>query len=82
MDYITCNYKKNRPRVGVAVCMKCRQRGNCPDYIGYFQLPLFPQLFEAKRAAKEGYHRDTRAKRMRSVSREIADRQKQLAFIP
>ena len=44
MDYITCNWKKSRPRVSTSVCEKCRRKKSCPDYGNYLQPSLFPGI--------------------------------------
>ena len=62
MDYITCNYKKNKAKLSTAVCMKCRRRRNCPDYGDYVQPRLFPDLFKGKITTRaEGSSRKGRA---------------------
>ena len=78
MDFIICNSKKNRPRINVAVCGKCRRRRNCPDYGNYVQFPLFPELFEIKTRARKRYVWDTQPKRMESEAAEVMNRPEQL----
>lgn len=80
MDYITCNYKKNKPKVSVAVCAKCKRRMNCLDYSNYLQPPLFPDLFEAKTLMKEIYKRGNKRKRMKLEATELPDKPEQLAL--
>ncbi len=43
MDYILCNRKRSRPKVGIDVCKKCKHVRSCPDYAGYVQPSLFPE---------------------------------------
>jgi len=78
MDYITCNAKKNRPRVNVAVCARCRQRKGCPDYANYCQFPLFPELLEQVGTTKEAFIRFSKPIRMKSGPREILEKPEQL----
>ena len=80
MKYVTCNHKKNRARVSLAVCAKCKRRGRCSDYLHYFQLPLFPSFF--KYATQEPYRRDTGSRRIRPVPRKSLVGPKQLTLIP
>ncbi|UCH07158.1 MAG: hypothetical protein JSV55_13965 [Deltaproteobacteria bacterium] len=78
MDYITCNAKKNRPRVNVAVCAKCRRKKGCPDYRNYCQFPLFPELLEKAGITKEAFIRSSRRVRTKSVPSEILNQPEQL----
>jgi hypothetical protein len=80
MDFITCNSKKNRPRINVAVCAKCRRRRNCADYGNYLQFPLFPELFEFKTRARKRYLWDAQPKRMKPEVAEGIDRPEQLGL--
>jgi hypothetical protein len=80
MDFITCNSKKNRPRINVAVCARCRRRRKCPDYGNYLQFPLFPELFEIKTGARKRYLRDTLLKRMEPEAAEVMNRPEQLGL--
>jgi len=73
MVYITCNYKKSRPRISIAVCEKCKRRTNCPDYRNYIQPPLFEDLFKVKTITNAMYRRDNRPKRMGSEATQISD---------
>lgn len=43
MDFILCNRKKSKPKVGIDVCKRCRHALTCPDYACYIQPSLFPQ---------------------------------------
>ena len=78
MDYITCNAKKNRPRVNVAVCAKCRRKKGCPDYRNYCQFPLFPELLAKTRATKEAFIRFSKPTRIKSKRSEILNQPEQL----
>jgi hypothetical protein len=78
MDYITCNAKKNRPRVNVAVCAKCRRKKGCPDYRNYWQYPLFPELLAKTRATKEAFIRFSKPIRIKSGPSEILNQTEQL----
>ena len=78
MDYITCNAKKNRPRVNVAVCAKCRRKKGCPDYGSYCQFPLFPELLEKARITKEAFIRFSKPIRIKSGPSEILHQPEQL----
>ena len=53
MDYILCNRKKSKPKVGIDVCKKCKHARSCPDYAFYIQPSLFPDardiLFRRKK---------------------------------
>ena len=80
MGYITCNQKKNRPMVNVAVCAKCIRRKKCSDYGNYLQPPLFPDLFEVRIRLRELYYRDNKPKKMKSEATEIVDKPEQLAL--
>lgn len=80
MDYITCNYKKNKPKVSVNVCTKCKRRMNCLDYSNYLQPPLFPDLFKVKTLMKEMCRRDNKAKRMKPEAAELSNKPEQLAL--
>ena len=78
MDYITCNAKKNRPRVNVAVCARCRQKKGCLDYANYCQLPLFPELFQKPAIPKKAFIRFSKPIGIRSGPREILKKPEQL----
>ena len=78
MDYITCNAKRSRPRVNVAVCAKCRRKEGCPDYRNYCQFPLFPELLEKARIAREAVIRLRKPIRIKSVPSEILNQPEQL----
>jgi hypothetical protein len=78
MDYITCNAKKNRPRVNVAVCAKCRRKKGCPDYWNYRQFPLFPELLEKVRITKEAFMRFSKPISIKSGPSEILNQPEQL----
>jgi hypothetical protein len=80
MDYITCNQKRNKPKVSIAVCAKCKRRRNCADYRNYLQPLLFPDLFKERKITKLIYRRDVRNKRMQSEVGEILDRPEQLTL--
>lgn len=80
MDYITCNQKKNKPMVSVAVCAKCMRRRKCSDYRMYLQPPLFPDLFELRIRLKELCYKDTKPKKMKSRATETVDKPEQLAL--
>ena len=80
MGYITCNAKKNRPRVNVAVCAKCRQKKGCPDYGNYIQFPLFPGLFQTTIMTPDDMRRMSKLKKIRSEPPEILDKPLQLAL--
>ena len=45
---VLCLRKKNRPRVFVVVCEKCRYRKKCVSYQRY----ISPQLFDVKRKGR------------------------------
>ena len=77
MDYITCNYKKNKPRVSVDVCVKCRRRRSCLDYGNYLQPLLFPNLLKEK-AKDLLYRMGNKPKRLKSEGSEVLDRPEQL----
>ena len=78
MDYIACNAKKNRPRVNVAVCAKCRRKKGCPDYRNYCQFFLFPELLAKTRATKEAFIRFSKPIRTKSGPSEILNQSEQL----
>ena len=78
MDYIICNAKKNRPRVNVAVCAKCRRKKGCSDYWNYRQFPLFPELLEKARITKEAIIRFSKPIRIKSGPSEILNQPEQL----
>ncbi|MCF8026373.1 MAG: hypothetical protein K9K82_12910 [Desulfobacteraceae bacterium] len=40
--YLTCPWKKGRPRKHVDVCRKCRRSRSCRTYQNYVQPSLFP----------------------------------------
>ncbi len=80
MDYITCNQKRNKPRVSIAVCAKCKRRRNCADYSNYLQPPLFPDIFEGRKITKLIYRRDGKNKNMKSEAGEILDKPEQLTL--
>jgi len=48
MDYITCNWKKSRPRVSTSVCEKCRRKKSCFDYGNYLQPSFFPDIIRVR----------------------------------
>ena len=73
MVYITCNYKKSKPRISIAVCKGCTRRKNCPDYGNYVQ-PLLLPIPDAI------HRRDAKPKRMKSEVGQISDRREQLAL--
>ena len=78
MGYITCSAKKNRPRVNVAVCAKCRRKKGCTDYRNYCQFPLFPELLAKTRATKEAFIRFSKPIRTKSGPSEILNQPEQL----
>jgi hypothetical protein len=78
VDYITCNAKKNRPRVNVAVCAKCRRKKGCADYGSYCQFSLFPELLAKTRAAKEAFIRLSKPIRIKTRPSEILRNPEQL----
>jgi hypothetical protein len=78
VDYITCNTKKNRPRVNVAVCATCRRKKRCPDYRNYCQFSLFPELLEKARITKEAFIRFSKPIRIKSGPSEILNQPEQL----
>jgi hypothetical protein len=80
MVYITCNYKKSRPRISIAVCEKCKRRTNCPDYRDYIQPPLFADLFKVKTITNAMPRKANRPKRMESEATQITDKSEQLAL--
>lgn len=80
MDYITCNSKKNRPRVNVAVCGRCRRRGNCPDYVNYLQFPLFPDLFHEIMLMEGTFGRARKQRRLKHDAATSTNRGEQLVF--
>jgi len=80
MVYLTCNYKKSRPRISISVCRKCRRRKNCFDYRDYIQPPLFADLFKGKTITNAMYRRDNKPKRMESEATQIPDKPEQLAL--
>jgi len=45
---IVCGRRKNRPRVFIAVCERCRYRKKCVSYQQYIN----PGLFDAKRKGR------------------------------
>jgi len=80
MIYITCNYKKSRPRISTAVCEKCKRTTNCPDYRNYIQPLLFADLFKVNTITNAIYKRGNRPKRMEPEATQISDRPEQLAL--
>ena len=80
MDYITCNQKKNKPRVGIVVCGKCRRRRGCPDYRNYLQPLLFPLDSLKGKIPTEAIYRRFKQKRMKPEVTQIPDKPKQLAL--
>jgi hypothetical protein len=44
VEFISCNYKKSKPKVHVSVCKACKRRRSCDDYSLYRQPVLFPDL--------------------------------------
>jgi len=80
MDYITCTCRKNKPRVSVAVCMKCKRSRNCIDYRDYLQPSLFPDAFERRKIARAIYTRGNKPKRTISEATEILGKPEQLAL--
>ena len=78
MDYITCNAKKNRPRVNVAVCATCRRKKRCPDYWDYCQFSLFPELLAKTRTTKEAIIRFSKPIRIKSGPSQILNQPEQL----
>ena len=80
MDYITCNAKKNRPRVNVAVCAKCRRKKGCSDYGDYYQFSLFPEVLAKTRATKEAFIRFSKPLRIKTGPTEIANKPEQLVL--
>lgn len=77
MNYITCNQKKNKPRISVAVCVKCSRKKNCPDYGNYLQPLLFPNLRKEKTVTPI-YRMSSKPKRVESEVSEVLDRPEQL----
>jgi hypothetical protein len=80
MDYITCNSKRNRPRVNVAVCARCKRRGICPDYVNYLQFPLFPDLFHDNMLTEGTFGRLRKQTRLKQDDAPSANRGEQLVF--
>ncbi len=39
--YITCPFKKGRPRKHITVCQECPRRGRCKPFLDYIQPGLF-----------------------------------------
>ena len=79
IDYITCSLRKNRPRVSIAVCGKCRRRMSCPSYGNYLQPSLFPNIVEEK--AKRSIRRVVfRSERIKSEVSDLFGKPEQLAL--
>lgn len=39
MDYITCETRKNAPKINVLICeKKCQHAKTCPQYLNYLQV--------------------------------------------
>jgi len=55
-NFITCNKRVNKPSIHVQICKnKCEFRDECPDFLMYSQISVFPdvnkELEEEKKTA-------------------------------
>jgi hypothetical protein len=79
LDYITCNQKKNKSRVSIAVCERCRRRKGCSDYGNYLQPPLFPGIRKFK-PKKPIYRAIDKSKMVKPHVNDLLIKDKQLAL--